>query len=70
MTATTHQTERKTNRDLAQVLEPLVSYICAADRPQEALLSAVAALRNSVQETNRAAWTHFLGVRGDSLALV
>lgn len=70
MITTTQRPQRQTRGDLAAVIEPLVNYICAADRPREALLSAVAALKSSVRETNDAAWTHFAGVRADSLGLV
>ena len=55
--------------DLAQVIEPLASYICAADRPREALLSALAVLFDEVEETNRTALIHFSSVRADSLGL-
>ena len=48
------------DRELARVVEPLVSYICAADRPRAALLSAMAVLRSEMEAINRAAralWT-------------
>jgi hypothetical protein len=55
--------------DLAQVIEPLASYICAADRPREALLSALSALFDEVQGTHRATLMHFVSRRADSLGL-
>jgi hypothetical protein len=45
--------------ELARVVEPLVSYICAADRPRAALLSAMAVLRSEMEATNRAARAHY-----------
>ena len=45
--------------DLERVIEPLASYICAADQPRAALLSALAVLFSEVEQTNRAAITHF-----------
>ncbi len=46
-------------QDLAQVIEPLASYICATDEPKTALLSALAVLFREVEATNRAASAHF-----------
>ena len=57
------------NRDLEQVIEPLASYICAADRPRETLLSALAVLLEEVKATNVAALKHFSCLRADSLGL-
>jgi hypothetical protein len=45
--------------DLERVIEPLASYICAADQPRAALLSALAVLFSEVEQTNRAASAHF-----------
>jgi hypothetical protein len=45
--------------DLERVIEPLASYICAADQPRAALLSALAVLFSEVEQTNRAALAHF-----------
>jgi hypothetical protein len=55
--------------DLEQVIEPLASYICAADRPREALLSALSALFDEVKETHRATLMHFACRQVDSLGL-
>lgn len=55
--------------DLERVIEPLASYICAADRPRETLLSALAALFDEVKETNRATLMHFACRHADSLGL-
>jgi hypothetical protein len=41
--------------DLARVIEPLASLICAADRPQAAFSAAVAVLLREVEQTNQAA---------------
>jgi len=57
------------NRDLAQVIEPLASYICAADRPREALLSALSVLFDEVQGTHKATLMHIVARRADSLGL-
>lgn len=56
--------------DLERVIEPLASYICAADHPRKTLLSALAVLFDEVKETNRAALMHFSCLRVDSLELV
>jgi hypothetical protein len=50
--------ERGPQTDLQRVIEPLASYICAADRPRAALQSALAALLSEVAQTNRAANVH------------
>jgi hypothetical protein len=62
-------THKNPNRDLAQVIEPLASYICAADKPKEILLSALAVLLEEVKATNSAALKHFLCLRAESLGL-
>jgi hypothetical protein len=51
--------ERMSGSELARVIEPLASYICATDRPQTALKSALALLFREVEATNRTARTHF-----------
>jgi len=50
---------RTNDGNLARAIEPLASYICAAERPKAALLSALAALRGEIEATNRAALAHF-----------
>lgn len=52
--------ERKqaTDRQLERVVEPLASYISAANRPRAALISALAVLFREVEQTNREANTH------------
>jgi hypothetical protein len=50
--------ERVSETELERVIEPLASYICAADQPRAALKSALAALVNEVWQTNRAANAH------------
>jgi hypothetical protein len=57
------------NPDLTQVIEPLASYICAAERPREALLSALSVLFDEVQGTHRATLMHIAARRADSLGL-
>ena len=69
MNAIHQPTQRTPDSDLAQVIEPLASYICAADRPGTALFSALAALLDEVEATNGAALRHFLCRRVDSLGL-
>jgi hypothetical protein len=61
--------ERTSNRDLAQVIEPLASYISAAERPRDALLSALAVLFDEVQGTHKVTLMHFASRRADSLGL-
>jgi hypothetical protein len=55
--------------DLARVIEPLASYISAADRPREALLAALSVLFDEVQGTHKATLMHFVARRVDSLGL-
>jgi hypothetical protein len=44
--------------ELERVIEPLASYICAAEQPRAALMSALAVLLAEVKQTNRAALAH------------
>jgi hypothetical protein len=60
MNAISHELERLADRNLVRAIEPLASYICAADRPREALRSALAVLLDEVNANNRAAWSHCL----------
>ena len=53
--------------DLERVIEPLASYICAAEQPRAALMSALAVLLAEVKQTNRAALSQF-GVHLGALA--
>jgi len=69
MNATNAQLERAAKRDLTQVIEPLASYICAADRPRDTLLTALAVLFDEVQGTHKATLMHFAYRRADSLGL-
>ena len=55
--------------DLERVIEPLANYISAADRPREALLSALSVLFDEVEGTHRATLMHFACRRADSLGL-
>ena len=48
-----------TGSELKRVLEPLANYICATEQPKAALTSALAALVQEVEATNRAAIGHF-----------
>ena len=67
---TTHiQPKPAANRELTQVIEPLASYICAADRPRETLLSVLSVLFDEVQGTHKATLMHFALRRADSLGL-
>jgi hypothetical protein len=56
--------ERPTRDDLERVVEPLASYICAAEQPRSALRWALSALLREVAATNRAAATHFQTLQG------
>jgi hypothetical protein len=51
--------EFSASQDLERVIEPLANYICATDKPQSALRSALAVLFREVEATNRAANAHF-----------
>ena len=69
MNATNVQLRTTPSRDLAQVIEPLASYICAADRPRETLLSVLSVLFDEVQGTHKTTLMHFAVRRADSLGL-
>ena len=56
--------------ELLRVIEPLASYICAADRPKERLLSVLSVLRSEVQAMNQAAVKHVTSRRIAALGLV
>jgi hypothetical protein len=43
---------------LERMIEPLASYICSTERPRTALMSALAVLRNEVEQTQAAALVH------------
>ena len=58
MNAVSYTTKRTPESHLERVIEPLASYISAANRPQAALRSALAVLLSIVEETNRAAHSH------------
>lgn len=45
--------------ELERVVEPLVNYICATDKPKTALFSVLAALCRQVDATNGDATAHF-----------
>jgi hypothetical protein len=47
---------------LHSVIEPLVSYICAAEQPRATLASALRTLLREVEQTNQAARRHLGGV--------
>ena len=47
-----------TESDLERVIEPLASYICAADQPKAALNQALAALFHELEQMNRTANAH------------
>jgi hypothetical protein len=44
-----------TDREMAQVIEPLASYINATNQPMATLMLALRTLANEVRKTNRAA---------------
>lgn len=55
--------------DLTPVLEPLASYICAADHPRETMRRVVEALFAEVKLTNDAALRHWATATDHSLEL-
>ena len=63
---TNTQIQRPSKGDLAQVIEPLASYICAADRPRETLLCVLNVLFDELQGTHKATLMHFASRRADS----
>ena len=69
MKAISNAAERKSDRHLTQAIEPLANYICAADRPREALLSVLSELFDEVSGTHKAALMHYACQRANSLGL-
>jgi hypothetical protein len=69
MNATSIAREQNPHSDLTQVIEPLASYICAADRPRETLLSVLSALFDQVSGTHKVALMHVACQRANSLTL-
>ena len=69
MTTHNQQAQRNANRELTQMIEPLASLICAADRPREALLSALTVLFDEVEGSHKASLMHVACRRLDSLGL-
>ena len=57
------------NQDLLRIVEPLASYISAADHPRETLLSAISALFDEVKGTHKATLMHIAWRRADSVGL-
>ena len=55
-------TQWRPESNLERVIEPLASFICATERPGATLMSALAILFNEVEQTNRAAKSHFATV--------
>jgi hypothetical protein len=51
--------ERAAGSELERVIEPLASYICATERPKDALMSALSLLFREVEGTHAAALAHF-----------
>jgi hypothetical protein len=49
---------RLAGSDLHEMVEPLANYICAADEPKRALMTAVRTLVHEVESTHRAAIVH------------
>jgi hypothetical protein len=64
-----NQTNPNRDNNLLQIIEPLASYISAADRPRETLLSALSALFDEVKGTHKASLMHIASHRVDSLGL-
>jgi hypothetical protein len=58
MNAINPLSHRVSESSLERVIEPLASYICAADRPKAALNRVVAALLDEVEQTIRLARSH------------
>jgi hypothetical protein len=69
MTAYSIHQQRISKDDLIQAIEPLASMICAADRPREALLSALNVLFEEIEGTHKATLMHVAARRVDSLGL-
>jgi hypothetical protein len=59
MNAINRLAESSNRSDLLRMVEPLANYICATEKPQTALLTALSVLFNEVEATNRAAVAQF-----------
>jgi hypothetical protein len=55
MTRVNRGPEKATESDLERVIEPLASYICAADHPRATVMAALALLFSEVGQTFRTA---------------
>ena len=69
MNASSNRPNHRASQDLLQIIEPLASYISAADRPRETLLSALTALFDEVKGTHKATLMHIASHQADSLGL-
>ena len=65
---TTLSTPPAHDGDLQRVIEPLVSYICATERPRKSLRLALAALARQIDETNRSATAQVAAILETRLA--
>jgi hypothetical protein len=58
MNNTSCQAPRTPTFDMNPIIEPLASFICAAEQPSLILKLALAALYSQIEQTNRAAKAH------------
>jgi hypothetical protein len=65
-----HERRRAAENDLQRVIEPLASYICAADEPKAALNLALAVLANELARVNKAAKAHVATFAGATSKIV
>ena len=70
MKTSSTQPRRMPPSELTRVIEPLVSYICASERPRASLRTALAALLAEVKQTNSAARVHVMDRHTELLSLV
>jgi hypothetical protein len=68
MNAVAAKTGQPNRTELDRIVEPLAEYICATERPNAALRSAVSALLRSIEETNQVATRHFQLIAQGGLA--
>lgn len=56
--------ERSTDRELAEVVEPLADLVCASEKPEVILRSILTVLHRRIQATNNLASAHYANQRG------
>jgi hypothetical protein len=65
MNRANRELKKVSGNDLERVIEPLASYICAADRPRATLMAALAVLFSEVDQTFKTARAQIASFSGN-----